>query len=192
MAFLKGAILNILIAIAFIAISSYFLQVLSLSNITLSPGDIEEKIGSKIPLDAGRGLTITHAKLDLSNDKVNLKLNATAQKQGDAFELVVETTSELQYHADEGLFYFWPEKINIESLQSNGRLSELEESFLMEDAEVSIRETLKKTPVYNLMGNFQGYLVSKAITSAEVKDNNVIIHLSLWRLTVELVTGFWR
>lgn len=192
MAFLKGAILNILIAIAFIATSSYILQALNLSNITLSPGDIERKIGSKIPLDAGRGLTITQAKIDLSNDQVNLKLNATAQKLGEAYELAVETTSELQYHADKGLFYFWPEKIGIESLQSSGKLSELEESFLIEDAEAGITETLKKTPVYNLMESFQGYLVSKAITSAEVKNSTVIIHLSLWRLAVELVTGFWR
>jgi hypothetical protein len=189
MAFLKGIFINILIAIAFIAISSFILQALNLSNITLSPSDIQDKINSKIPLDAGRGLTITQAKIDLSNDQVNLRLNAVSQKVGRAHELVLETSSELEYHADKGLFYIRPEQINIESIQANEKLSELEESFLIEDTQGEITETMKKIPVYNLMDNFQGYLVKKAIRSAEVKGNSVIIHLSLWRLAVELVTS---
>ncbi len=197
-----ATIVTLVIAIAGIAWTFF-----GVHEISMSQASIQAKIDEKMPTTQ-KGVTISGVKLDLADDKINLSLDAAATKFKTEYRMHTSTRGTLRFDHSRGAFYFQPETLKITDLQANGanvadkvgsfidkwvdskkinehkaelaaKAEEVAQSLVQKSAET----VLERVPVYTLKNDFKGYVVRAVLESVEVKDGNVIAHLSLWQLT---------
>jgi len=176
-------------------------------EVSMSQSSIQAKIDEKMPVTQ-KGVTISGVKLDLTDNKINLSLDASATKFKTEYRMHTTTRGTLRYDHGRGAFYFQPETLKITDLQANGsnvadkvggfidkwvdskkiqdnkaelaaKAEEVAQTLVQKSAET----VLKHVAVYKLKGDFKGIVVRAVLTDVEVKDGNVIAHLSLWQLT---------
>lgn len=195
------------IVAAVIAVAGICWTVFGVHEISMSQTDIQAKIDEKMPATQ-KGVTISDVKLDLSGDKIGLTLNAATTKFNTEYRMTTATRGTLRYDHGRGAFYFAPEELTIKDLQANGssvsdkvsgfidkwvdskkiqdnkaELAAKAEEVAQGLVQKSAATVLERVPVYTLKNDFKGYVVRAVLSDVEVKDGNVIAHLSLWQLT---------
>jgi len=176
-------------------------------QISMTQAQIQEKIDEKMPATQ-KGVTVSNVKLDLADDKIGLTLNAATTKFNTEYRMSTATRGTLRYDHSRGAFYFHPETLKITDIQANGsnvadkvggfidkwvdspkivdkkaelmaKAEELTQSLVQKSAET----VLERVPVYTLKKDWKGIVIRAVLTDVEVKDGNVVAHLSLWQLT---------
>jgi hypothetical protein len=199
------------IVAAVIAVAGVSWTLFGVHEITMSQAEIQVKIDEKMPATQ-KGVTISGAKIDLSGDKLGLNFDAATTKFNTEYRMSTATRGTLRYDHGKGAFYFVPEELKISGIKANGAsVSEKVGGFIdkwvdskkIQDnkaelaakaeevaqglVQKSAATVLERVPVYKLKDDFKGYVVRAVLTNVEVKDGNVIAHLSLWQLTKTVI-----
>jgi len=176
-------------------------------DVVLTQAQLQQKVDAKLPFSA-KGVTVSKAEVDLSGDKIGLKLDASGTHFKTTFAGSAESKGTVRYDSTRGAFYFSPEELKVSNLKVNDSTVTDKLDHLLDklgsprvqagkDAIVAKTEavisdliqsvasaTLERVPVYTLKGDFKGIVVKAMLTSVEVKDSKVHAHLSIWQLTV--------
>lgn len=197
-----------IIVVALLSIGATLWSFFGTDEFSMSEASIQQKIDAKMPHVTKSGVTVSNVKLDLSNDKINLSLDANATKLKQVFDVSGATTGTLRYSVTEGAFYFHPEALELNSFKVNGgNVSEKVGAFIdkwvdspkinqhkdelaaaaqreaMQLVQAGAEKALEHIPVYRLPDNFKGHIVRMSLTSVEVKNGHVVAHVSFWQLT---------
>ena len=173
------------------------------SDIVLSQQEMQRKIDARLPFVTKNDVTVSQAQLDLSADKIGLSVAASAKKLGQTYSIKAQTKGILRYDNDTGAFYFHPDELKISDVQVDGsslqdktsnifdilvtseKLRANKEAILGRAVTVlqgsvqkAAESTLEHTPVYRMPDNFKGNIARMALSSVEVKDGNIIAHVS--------------
>jgi hypothetical protein len=202
------------IAVTLVAVVGIGWSVFGVDQISMSQADIQARIDEKMPVTK-KGVTISGVKLDLTDDKINLALDASTTKFKTEYSMHTTTRGTLRYDHGRAAFYFQPEELKITELKANGsnvadkvggfidkwvdskkiqdnkaelaaKAEEVAQSLVQKSAET----VLEHVAVYKIKDDFKGYIVRAVLTDVEVKDGNVIAHLSLWQLTKTVAVFF--
>ncbi|MCA9805468.1 MAG: hypothetical protein KC777_26035 [Cyanobacteria bacterium HKST-UBA02] len=177
-------------------------------EVTMTQAELQAKIDARMPHTTKSGVTVDNVRLDLSNDKIGISMDARATKLGTSYSMSGATTGTLTYNGHEGSFYFVPDTLQITNLQADGgsvgdkvgsfidkwvdskkindnkseimaKAEEMAQSLAQKSAET----VLSRVPVYTLPDDFKGNVVRVFLKDVEVKNGTVIAHLSLWQFT---------
>lgn len=173
-------------------------------DITLSQQTLQQKIDAKMPFTTKSNVVFSEVKLDLSGDKIGLAVAASTKKLNVQINGTGQTTGTIRYDGD-GSFYFHPEELKVTSLTTGTGAAEgavkpkveaalekwLKNSDRAKAAEATAEKwlqrgaemALERIPVYRVKDDFKGTIIKASLTSVEVKNNAVVAHISLWRLT---------
>lgn len=182
-------------------------------SITISQSDLQSRIDAKMPFAAKHGVTVSKATVTLGND-ITLDFVASTQKFGKEYSLNGVGKGVLTYDNSRGAFFFKPEKLELKDFKANGagvnigdKVGGLLDKWvdspkitankqeIVEAAEVagqklvqrSAEAVLAVTPVYKIPDTLKGQTIRMFLHSVEVKDGNLIAHLSLWQFTVSVL-----
>ncbi len=182
-------------------------------SITISQSDLQSRIDAKMPFTAKHGVTVSKATVILGND-ITLDFVASTQKFGKEYSLNGVGKGVLTYDNSRGAFFFKPEKLELKDFKANGaglnigdKVGGLLDKWvdspkitankqeIVEAAEVagqklvqrSAEAVLAVTPVYKIPDTLKGQTIRMFLHSVEVKDGNLIAHLSLWQFTVSVM-----
>lgn len=182
-------------------------------SITISQSDLQSRIDAKMPFTAKHGVTVSKATVILGND-ITLDFVASTQKFGKEYSLNGVGKGVLTYDNSRGAFFFKPEKLELKDFKANGagvnigdKVGGLLDKWvdspkitankqeIVEAAEVagqklvqrSAEAVLAVTPVYKIPDTLKGQTIRMFLHSVEVKDGNLIAHLSLWQFTVSVL-----
>jgi hypothetical protein len=182
-------------------------------SITISQSDLQSRIDAKMPFTAKHGVTVSKATVILGND-ITLDFVASTQKFGKEYSLNGVGKGVLTYDNSLGAFFFKPEKLELKDFKANGaglnigdKVGGLLDKWvdspkitankqeIVEAAEVagqklvqrSAEAVLAVTPVYKIPDTLKGQTIRMFLHSVEVKDGNLIAHLSLWQFTVSVM-----
>lgn len=195
------------IAAAVLAVAGVCWTMFGVTEISMSQAEIQTKIDEKMPTTQ-KGVTISGAKIDLSSDKLGLTFNAATTKFNTEYRMNTATRGTLRYDHARGAFFFVPEELKISDIQANGasvaqkvggfidkwvdskkiqdnksELAAKAEEIAQGLVQKSAAAVLDHVPVYKLKDDFKGYVVRAVLSDVEIKDGQVIAHLSLWQLT---------
>ncbi len=202
------------IAVTLVAVVGIGWSVFGVDQISMSQADIQARIDEKMPVTK-KGVTVSGVKLDLTDDKINLALDASTTKFKTEYSMHTTTRGTLRYDHGRAAFYFQPEELKITELKANGsnvadkvggfidkwvdskkiqdnkaelaaKAEEVAQSLVQKSAEA----VLEHVAVYKINNDFKGYIVRAVLTDVEVKNGNVIAHLSLWQLTKTVAVFF--
>ncbi len=182
-------------------------------SITISQSDLQSRIDAKMPFTAKHGVTVSKATVILGND-ITLDFVASTQKFGKEYSLNGVGKGVLTYDNSRGAFFFKPEKLELKDFKANGagvnigdKVGGLLDKWvdspkitankqeIVEAAEVagqklvqrSAEAVLAVTPVYKIPDTLKGQTIRMFLHSVEVKDGNLVAHLSLWQFTVSVM-----
>lgn len=182
-------------------------------SITISQSELQSRIDAKMPFAAKHGVTVSKATVTLGND-ITLDFVASTQKFGKEYSLNGVGKGVLTYDNSRGAFFFKPEKLELKDFKANGagvnigdKVGGLLDKWvdspkitankqeIVEAAEVagqklvqrSAEAVLAVTPVYKIPDTLKGQTIRMFLHSVEVKDGNLIAHLSLWQFTVSVL-----
>lgn len=182
-------------------------------SITISQSDLQSRIDAKMPFTAKHGVTVSKATVILGND-ITLDFVASTQKFGKEYSLNGVGKGVLTYDNSRGAFFFKPEKLELKDFKANGtgvnigdKVGGLLDKWvdsakitankqeIVEAAEVagqklvqrSAETVLAVTPVYTIPDTLKGQTIRMFLHSVEVKDGNLVAHLSLWQFTVSVL-----
>lgn len=194
--------------VAILAIGGALWSMFGVHEISMTQADIQKKIDEKMPYESKNGVKVDNVKLDLSDNKLGLSVDAKATKFKTEYQLSAKTKGELRYDRNRGAFYFHPEQLHLSDVRANGtnvsekvgkfidkwvdskkildnkaELMAAAEDLVQSLVQSSAEAALTRVPVYKLQDNFKGYVVRAALERIEVRDGMVIAHVSLWQLT---------
>jgi hypothetical protein len=157
-------------------------------TVVLPQHELQSKIDAKLPHTTKNGVTIASATLDLSGDTIGGAVHATTTKARQDLAVKGQTKGTLTYKPEEGAFYFRPDSIRLDEVSVNGHVAgprtlALTQKGLDKLALEATQSALERFPVYRLPDTFKGDVTKLVLDSVEVKDGNVVAHLSFWRLT---------
>jgi hypothetical protein len=183
-------------------------------EITMTQAEIQQKIDAKMPHTTNSGVTVSDVKIDLSDNKIGLTLDASATKFHMQYLIGAQTKGTLRYNSAEGSFYFQPDVLEVTRVEANGegvsdnvgklidkwvdskKINDNKAELMAKAEEVvqslvqkSIEVVLTHVPVYTLPDNLKGNVVRVFLKDVEVRDGTVIAHLSIWQFT-KWVIGF--
>lgn len=182
-------------------------------SITISQSELQNRIDAKMPFAAKHGVTVSKATVVLGND-ITLDFVASTQKFGKEYSLNGAGKGVLTYDNSRGAFFFKPEKLELKDFKADGagvsigdKVGGLLDKWvdspkitankqeIVEAAEVagqrlvqrSAEAVLAITPVYKIPDTLKGQTIRMFLHSVEVKDGNLVAHLSLWQFTVSVM-----
>ncbi len=182
-------------------------------SITISQSELQNRIDAKMPFAAKHGVTVSKATVVLGND-ITLDFVASTQKFGKEYSLNGAGKGVLTYDNSRGAFFFKPEKLELKDFKADGagisigdKVGGLLDKWvdspkitankqeIVEAAEVagqrlvqrSAEAVLAITPVYKIPDTLKGQTIRMFLHSVEVKDGNLVAHLSLWQFTVSVL-----
>lgn len=182
------------------------------ATVTMSQQELQDKIDAKIPHTTTNGVTVSAVKLDLSDNKIGIGFEASATKLKTDFAVKAQTKGQMRYNNADGSFYFAPEVVHLEDVKVNSssvadtvgnlvnkltpkRLEEEKAKLAKKGAELldsviqsGAEMTLERMPVYKLKNDFKGVVVKMVLEKVEVRDGNVIAHLSFWQFTRTVIS----
>lgn len=180
-------------------------------EIAMPEAELQQKIDAKLPHTTKNGITVSSARLDLSDNKTGIVVAASmtntsgpvAMLKGD-FRVTAQTRGELRYDPGQGAFYFHPEDVSVHKVQHNnttifeknvaGKIGNIIGNLtganvnawaqsLNSTMKAAAESVLDHTPVYTLPDNLKGNVVRAVLTKVEVRDGAVIAHISIWQFT---------
>lgn len=204
----RKLIWGVVVVLCLIALPGFYWTFFGKHEVSLHKDTLQSKIDAKLPFTTKNDVTVSSVKLDLSDDKIGLSIEATATKLKTTYAIKAETKGTLRYDHTRGEFYFYPETLKLVDVKANGAsISEKVDKFIdkwvdapkivknkaeiMAAAEevvqglvqTAAQKALERTPVYTLPNDFKGNVVHMLLKSVEVKNDHVIAHLSLWQFT---------
>ncbi len=111
------------IAIAFIllvAVVGFGWTFFGIHEVSMPQADLQARIDQKMPVTQ-KGVTFSGVKLDLSNNKINLDLDATTTKFKTEYKMHCYTMGTMRYDTSRGSFYFHPEQVKFNDVRANGK-----------------------------------------------------------------------
>lgn len=169
-------------------------------DVTLTRDTLQQKIDAKLPFTTKSNVVISGVQLDLSGDKINLAVAAQTRRMNAQLSGTGTTTGTLRYDGA-GNFYFHPDELKVTGLKVGDethaatrtervidkfmqsrtaeRVEPAAEKLLQKGAEMA----LERIPVYRVKDDFKGTIIKAGLSSVEVKNNAVVAHVSLWRIT---------
>ena len=191
---------------SFVAVSlvGIFMTIGHIEDVTISEKMIQEKISENIPIEKN-GIKVSDLTLYLENKEIQLFVNAEGSKFKQTFTLQASAKGVPSY--SEGSFYFTPSALEIKSFKVNGgnlaektsrfiskwvdapkindnkdEIGETLESWAIGSVEKTAAFALQRIPVYTLPDDFKGNFARIALESVEVEGNNLVAHLSVWKI----------
>lgn len=182
-------------------------------SITISQSELQSRIDAKMPFAAKHDVTVSKATVTLGND-ITLDFVASTKKFGKEYSLNGVGKGVLTYDNGRGAFYFKPEKLELKDFKANGAALSIGDKVgglldkwvdspkvtankqeIIEAAEAagqklvqrSAEAVLAVTPVYKIPDTLKGQTIRMFLQSVEVKDGNLIAHLSLWQFTASVL-----
>ncbi|MDP3507130.1 MAG: hypothetical protein Q8T09_03995 [Candidatus Melainabacteria bacterium] len=182
-------------------------------SITISQSELQNRIDAKMPFAAKHGVTVSKATVVLGND-ITLDFVASTQKFGKEYSLNGAGKGVLTYDNSRGAFFFKPEKLELKDFKADGagisigdKVGGLLDKWvdspkitankqeIVEAAEVASQRLVQRsaeavlaiTPVYKIPDTLKGQTIRMFLHSVEVKDGNLVAHLSLWQFTVSVL-----
>jgi hypothetical protein len=182
-------------------------------SITISQSELQNRIDAKMPFAAKHGVTVSKATVVLGND-ITLDFVASTQKFGKEYSLNGAGKGLLTYDNSRGAFFFKPEKLELKDFKADGagisigdKVGGLLDKWIdspkitankqeiVEAAEVAGQKLVQRsaeavlaiTPVYKIPDTLKGQTIRMFLHSVEVKDGNLVAHLSLWQFTVSVL-----
>ena len=182
-------------------------------SISISQSDLQSRIDAKMPFAAKHGVTISKATVILGND-ITLDFVASTQKFGKEYSLNGVGKGVLTYDNSRGAFFFKPEKLELKNFQADGagisigdkvgglidkwvdspkvnankqEIVNAAEAAGQKLVQRSAETILAVTPVYKIPDTLKGQTIRMFLESVEVKDGNLVAHLSLWQFTVSVL-----
>ncbi|MFA7340582.1 MAG: hypothetical protein WC028_27610 [Candidatus Obscuribacterales bacterium] len=186
-------------------------------SITISQRDLQSRIDAKMPFEAKHGVTISKATVILDNDITlefvasakrygkEYSLNGvgkgvlTYDNSRGAFFFKPEKLELKNFQEDGsginigdkigdkvgGLIDKWVDspKINANKQEIIDAAAAVGQSLVQRSAET----VLAVTPVYKIPDTLKGQTIRMFLQSVEVKDGNLVAHLSLWQFTVSVM-----
>ncbi|MBY0359478.1 MAG: DUF1439 domain-containing protein [Candidatus Obscuribacterales bacterium] len=173
-------------------------------DVVLPQNELQQKIDAKLPHVTKNGVTVSKVQLDLSNDKIGFDVDASITKLGAEYALSSQTKGTLVYDNTKGEFFFLPDKLKLNDVKIGGTsvvgkvgqlLGKLKDPNKASPAQQEVRaaaegmvqnfiqeashKVMLSIPVYKLPDNFKGNVTNMLLKSVEVKNGNIIAHLSL-------------
>ncbi|CAN5613185.1 hypothetical protein BH11CYA1_BH11CYA1_33510 [soil metagenome] len=182
-------------------------------SITISQSDLQSRIDAKMPFEAKHGVTISKASVILGND-ITLDFVASTKMSGKEYSLNGVGKGVLVYDNSRGAFFFRPEKLELKNFQADGagisiggkvgglidkwidspkvnanrqEIINAAEAAGQKLVQRSAETVLAVTPVYKIPETLKGQTIRMFLESVEVKDGNLIAHLSLWQFTISVI-----
>ncbi len=204
--------LGVLIAVS---LFGFYWNFFGVHEIRMPQAELQQKIDAKLPYVTKSGITVSNAKLDLSDNKVGIEVVASVTNSAGPvsvlngeYRATAGTRGNLRYDSAGGSFYFHPQELTIDRLDRNGKtvfdkkvagkvgsvigqwtganVNALAQRF-QGVMQGAAESVLDRTPVYTLPDSMKGRVVRSVLTSVEVKDGTVIAHISLWQLTYTVI-----
>lgn len=191
-----------------IGIAGVCWNIFGFSEVKMSQAELQQRIDAKMPHTTKNGVTVSDVHLDLTGDVIALSLGAKATKLKTEFDIKAQTRGILTYNNLDGTFHFRPEELKLTDVKTNGesvanRLDRFVDKWvdskkildhkdeLVHAAaglvnttiQAAAEKTLEHVAVYKLPDNLKGNVARMFLQSVEVKDGNVIAHLSFWQFT---------
>jgi|AGTN01.1.fsa_nt_gi Protein of unknown function (DUF1439). len=197
-----------IIVVGLIALVGAGMSFFGVDKITMSQADLQQRIDAKMPHTTAKGITVSKVQLDLGGDKIALNISASAKKFNTEYGIDAATRGTLVYDGARGAFFFKPDNVSISKISANGasvgekvnnfidkwvdspkinankeEIAAIAEKWAQEATTSSAAYVLNRVPVYTLPNNFKGHVVQILLKDVEVKNGNVIAHLSIWQAT---------
>lgn len=207
--------LGIAVLVLFVAAGSLW-SIYGKTEIVMTKQELQEKIDAKLPFETGKGVTFSDVDLDLSDNQIGLKVEASGEKLGLQFDTAGRTRGNLRYDNLKGSFYFVPSELELTSLKTDGesvadrvngliekwvdspkvlankdelsgKAAEMATGLVLKGAEF----TLERIPVYTLPDDIKGNVARMFLKDVEVKGDTIVAHLSFLQFTkMLLLYGF--
>ena len=194
-----------------IAVLGIIYGIYNVQDIKLSQSQIQEKIDAKLPLVRG-DVIVTKVSVNFVYNSLHLMMDAEGKKWGQKFSISSSAVGKPRFNSQNGTFYCEPEDFGILSLNIKGdSLSKKTEKFIdkwVDSSKIqsnkeaigkkveewvfsSIEDTavwaLKRIPVYSLPDTFKANVFRLLLKDVEIKDGNLILHLSFLKFTLTAV-----
>ncbi len=195
-----------------VAVAGFGWTFFGVHEVSMAQADLQSRIDQKMPVTQ-KGVTISGVKLDLSNDKINLDLDAATTKFKTEYKMHCHTIGTMRYDSQRGAFYFHPEAVKFNDVRANGtnvaekvgglidkwvdnkkvrenkdEIMQFAEDTTQKLVQSSAETVLERVPVYTIKDdNVKGWVIKSSLKSVEVKDGKVIAHISLWSLTTAVI-----
>jgi hypothetical protein len=158
----------------------------ALQDVRLSQETIQKMIDAKLPVEkVGTLSKVVIEKINLKIEKQPLiSMAGYIEFMGRKVSMEAETKGELV--CDSRKLYFHPSGIQIKSLLLSGfEVSKFKKDMVSLGVATAASVYLDNFPIYKVKG-VKGWLVGAAVKSVEFNEGEMLVHLSLWNLTVSV------
>lgn len=161
-----------------------------LQDVSISQKRAQEIIQSELPHRVSRHalenlltISLNECQIEFHDNKIVIDFKVGMRIIGKQISFSARSQGALRYAGNK--FFFNNQQLEISQilLENFQKMDENKAALISSAVNAAATAYLRMMPVYRLKDDFKGMIIRSALKSVEVKEGEVIAHLSLWALT---------
>ena len=162
-------------------------------RITLTTGQIQERVNRNLPREF-KNVTVEQATVTVADGRVALRVETRAAAVGQSARATVSARGVPRFSAERGEIFFDADEVKVTDfavtggnvagrIDRLGALRERLETAAGNAIAAGLKVYLAERPVYRFKDDFKGIVLKAAISDIVMRDDAIVITLSLVKLT---------